>query len=76
MRHKLGYVEAKKRLSRAVYMFSIGSNDYISPFLTNSSILDSYSESEYVEMVVGNLTSVIKVSINPTFSYFNNYLIG
>ncbi|XP_034695566.1 GDSL esterase/lipase 5 [Vitis riparia] len=60
LRHKLGNFEAKMRLSRAVYLFSIGSNDYMSPFLTNSTILDSYSESEYVGMVIGNLTTVIK----------------
>jgi hypothetical protein len=45
-----------------VYLFSIGTNDYMSPFLTNSTILNSYSKSEYVGIVIGNLTSVIKVS--------------
>lgn len=73
LRHKLGNFEAKMRLSRAVYLFSIGSNDYMSPFLTNSTILDSYSESEYVGMVIGNLTTVIKVSITPIFSFFNKH---
>ncbi|XP_021819944.1 GDSL esterase/lipase 5-like [Prunus avium] len=59
-RHKLGDVEAKVTLSRAVYLFSIGTNDYISPFLTNSPILKSYSQSQYIGMVIGNLTSVIR----------------
>ncbi|TQE08706.1 hypothetical protein C1H46_005690 [Malus baccata] len=59
-RHKLGDVEAKVTLSRGVYLFNIGTNDYISPFLTNSPMLKSYSRSRYVEMVVGNLTSVIQ----------------
>uniref|UniRef100_A0A5B7CAH1 GDSL esterase/lipase 5-like n=1 Tax=Davidia involucrata TaxID=16924 RepID=A0A5B7CAH1_DAVIN len=60
LREKLGDVEAKMTLSRAVYLFSIGSNDYMSPFLTNSTILDSYNKSEYVGMVIGNLTILIK----------------
>ena len=62
LRQKLGNDEAKMTISRAVYLFSIGSNDYMSPFLTNSSILHNYSDSTYVGMVIGNLTTVIKVS--------------
>ncbi|KAK2970018.1 hypothetical protein RJ640_008358, partial [Escallonia rubra] len=57
---KLGDKEAKKLLSDAVYLFSIGSNDYLRPFLTNSTVLDSYSKEDYVEMVIGNLTTAIK----------------
>nr|ACU24600.1 unknown [Glycine max] len=60
LRHKLGSSEAKLLLSSAVYMFSIGSNDYLSPFLTHSDVLNSYSHSEYVGMVVANMTSIIK----------------
>ncbi|RDX84131.1 GDSL esterase/lipase 5 [Mucuna pruriens] len=60
LRHKLGSSEAKLLLSSAVYMFSIGSNDYLSPFLTHSDVLNSYSHSAYVGMVVGNFTSIIK----------------
>ncbi|KAK7259076.1 hypothetical protein RIF29_24672 [Crotalaria pallida] len=55
---------AKKLLSSAVYMFSIGTNDYLSPFLTDSDVLNSSSHSEYVAMVVGNLTSIIKQIYN------------
>lgn len=63
LRHKLGNDdEAKMTISKAVYLFSIGSNDYMSPFLTNSTILKSYTDSKYVGMVIGNLTTVIKVS--------------
>ncbi|KAK7275518.1 hypothetical protein RIF29_16637 [Crotalaria pallida] len=61
---QLGSDDAKKLLSRAVYMFSIGTNDYLSPFLTHSNVLNSSSHSEYVAMVVGNLTSVIKQIYN------------
>ncbi|KAL3511573.1 hypothetical protein ACH5RR_024290 [Cinchona calisaya] len=64
LRHKLGNVESKRVLSRAVYLFSIGTNDYISPFLiTNSTIMlasSSRSRSQYVDMVIGNLTTVVK----------------
>ena len=62
LRHKLGNDEAKMTISKAVYLLGIGSNDYMSPFLTNSTILKSYTNSKYVGMVIGNLTTVIKVS--------------
>ncbi|KAK2970481.1 hypothetical protein RJ640_023664 [Escallonia rubra] len=52
--HKLGDEEAMQLLSRAVYFFSIGGNDYGS--LANY----SGSRDEIVEMVIGNLTVVIK----------------
>ncbi|XP_019156890.1 PREDICTED: GDSL esterase/lipase 1-like [Ipomoea nil] len=57
---KLGDKESKTLISNAVYMFSIGNNDYTIIFSTNSSILNSYTRQEYVEMVIGNLTNVIK----------------
>lgn len=60
LRHKLGSSDSKTLLSNAVYMFSIGSNDYLSPFLTNSDVLKYYSHKEYVAMVIGNFTSTIK----------------
>ncbi|QCE02339.1 zeta-carotene desaturase [Vigna unguiculata] len=60
LRQKLGSSEAKLLLSNGVYMFSIGSNDYLSPFLTDSDVLKSYSHSEYVAMVLRNMTSIIK----------------
>nr|TKS10274.1 GDSL esterase/lipase 1-like [Populus alba] len=60
LRQKLGTSEVKTLLSKAVYMFSIGSNDYLVPFITNSTLLQSYSKKEYVKMVIGNITSVIQ----------------
>nr|TKR90409.1 hypothetical protein D5086_0000233650 [Populus alba] len=60
LRQKLGASEVKTLLSKAVYMFSIGSNDYLVPFITNSTVLQSYSKKEYVKMVIGNITSVIQ----------------
>ncbi|XVE88566.1 hypothetical protein DITRI_Ditri19aG0079500 [Diplodiscus trichospermus] len=59
-RQKLGDAKAKAFFSKAVYLIHIGANDYISPFTTNSSVLQSYSKEEYVGMVIGNLTETIK----------------
>ncbi|KAG5563169.1 hypothetical protein RHGRI_005803 [Rhododendron griersonianum] len=56
----MGETEAKKILSTAVYLFSIGNNDYLSPFWTNSSFFQLYSPEDYAKMVIGNITDVIK----------------
>ncbi|KAL6140610.1 hypothetical protein ACLB2K_058908 [Fragaria x ananassa] len=84
---KLGDEEVKALLSRAVYLFSIGSNDYVSPFETNSSTLRSYSPEEYVGVVIRNITGVIRsISKSPgksrertrgiqySFSEFHDFL--
>jgi hypothetical protein len=63
LKRKLGEAQTKKLLSRAVYLFSIGTNDYVAPFTANSGLLLSYSHEEYVDMVIGNFTTVIKVII-------------
>lgn len=60
IREKHGVAEVKTLLSKAVYIFSIGSNDYFVPFATNSTVLQSYSQEEYVKMVIGNITAVIQ----------------
>ncbi|GMN36773.1 hypothetical protein TIFTF001_006288 [Ficus carica] len=60
LRHKVGSVGAEVTLSKAVYLFSIGTNDYMSIFLTNSTVLTTFSHSQYVHMVIGNLTAVLK----------------
>ncbi|XP_028783591.1 GDSL esterase/lipase 1-like [Neltuma alba] len=59
LRKKLGDAEARKLFSRAVYLVNIGSNDYIFPLALNSSIIKLHPQ-QYVRMVIGNLTSVIK----------------
>ena len=61
LRQKIGEKEAKEMLFKAVYLFSVGNNDYNILFSTNSSVLQSYSREEYVNMVIGNLATVIKV---------------
>lgn len=64
MRHKLGDGEAYTLISRAVYLISTGTNDYYAPLTKNFSLVQ---DEEYVGMVIGNLTNVIKV-ICTTFS--------
>ncbi|XP_009778778.1 GDSL lipase-like [Nicotiana sylvestris] len=58
LKKKVGETESKQILSSAVYIFSIGNNDYLAPLLTNSTI--PYPEREYLQMIMGNLTSVLK----------------
>ncbi|XP_050232248.1 GDSL esterase/lipase 1-like isoform X1 [Mercurialis annua] len=60
LRKKLGDTRAKKLLSKAIYLFNIGLNDYTAPPQTNSTILHHYTNQQYVEIVIGNLTTVIK----------------
>ncbi|XP_076915306.1 GDSL esterase/lipase 5-like [Bidens hawaiensis] len=57
-----GDAKATNTLSKAVYMFSIGSNDYMSPYLiTNSTHFNSSnSNSQLVQIIVGNITIAIK----------------
>ncbi|KAK3000985.1 hypothetical protein RJ639_022165, partial [Escallonia herrerae] len=55
--HKLGAEEALQLLSKAVYLSSIGINDYVRLISVNSS---SSHKHEFVNMVIGNLTVVIK----------------
>ncbi|KAL0009719.1 hypothetical protein SO802_004827 [Lithocarpus litseifolius] len=58
LKQKLGDVEAKKVLMRAVYLFSIGGNDYFSFYSENPNASQSYRR-QYVGMVIGNLTVVL-----------------
>ena len=82
LRRKLGVGEAKELISSAVYLFSVGGNDYLSPFTFNSSFYDKYSKKEYVGMVLGNFTQVLEVikknfffgdHLNSDFSYANGF---
>ncbi|XAR49852.1 hypothetical protein NMG60_11004010 [Bertholletia excelsa] len=59
LRVKLGKVESKKLLMRAVYLFSIGGNDYFSLSSNYPNTTLSYQR-EYVGMVIGNITDVLK----------------
>ncbi|PRQ22674.1 putative SGNH hydrolase-type esterase domain-containing protein [Rosa chinensis] len=68
LRHKLGYAQAKTLLSSALYIFSIGSNDYFAPLRFNISKEFSYSQEEFTGMVIGNLTHVVKVCCGSKWS--------
>ncbi|KAL4628249.1 hypothetical protein ACB092_05G223600, partial [Castanea dentata] len=57
---ELGDAEAKELLFRAVYIINVGSSDYAVPFSRNSSIFQSYTPEEYIDMVISNLTFVIE----------------
>lgn len=59
VRKKLGDSRAYSLFSNSVYMFSIGGNDYIVPF-EGSTVLEKYTETEYVNMVLGNATAVLE----------------
>ncbi|KAJ4717684.1 GDSL esterase/lipase [Melia azedarach] len=58
LKQKLGIAGAKTLLSKSVYLFSVGGNDYFTLFTANSSKIQS--KNEYVGMVIGNLTTSIK----------------
>jgi len=62
LRSTLGEAQGKRVISRAVYLFHIGVNDYQYPFSTNSSVFQSNPHETYVDFVVGNTTAVIKVN--------------
>ncbi|CAA0406669.1 unnamed protein product [Arabidopsis thaliana] len=64
LRSKLGDAEGKRVISRAVYLFHIGLNDYQYPFTSNSSLFQSISKEKYVDYVVGNMTDVFKEVYN------------
>lgn len=58
---KLGKKEAKKLISRSVYLISLGGNDYFAPYFRNTTNFQSYTLEEYAGMVVGNITYYIRV---------------
>ncbi|XLS80748.1 hypothetical protein HN51_046579, partial [Arachis hypogaea] len=63
LKQKLRDEEARTLLiSKAIYLFSIGTNDYLVPFIPNiySIILQKYPPQVHVDMILGNLTIVIK----------------
>ncbi|KAK9052075.1 hypothetical protein SSX86_028703 [Deinandra increscens subsp. villosa] len=67
LKKRYGNREASNRLSKAVYLFSIGTNDYISPYLIISNSTTHHSnfnshrhQQQLVQVVIGNLTASIK----------------
>ncbi|XP_056170074.1 GDSL esterase/lipase 2-like isoform X2 [Syzygium oleosum] len=58
LRKEMGSEKAKRIIKEGVYLISIGTNDY-SLFL-NPALFRSISMEEYVGMVIGNITTVLK----------------
>jgi len=59
LRQQLGNAETTALLAKAVYLINIGINDYEISLSENSS--NTRTAEKHAEMVVGNITSVIKV---------------
>ncbi|QCE02340.1 zeta-carotene desaturase [Vigna unguiculata] len=67
LRQKHGEDRAKKLFSTAVYIFSVGGNDYASPFYTNpinATVVLPYPPQNFVDFVTHNITTVIKEIYN------------
>ncbi|KAJ9179461.1 hypothetical protein P3X46_011248 [Hevea brasiliensis] len=61
LRQQLSDAETyNKLISKALHLFSVGGNDYVVYVTSNSTVFKSFSKEEYVGIVIGNLTSVIK----------------
>ncbi|KAM6601762.1 hypothetical protein CsatA_021371 [Cannabis sativa] len=56
----LGPAKAKKLISAAVYLFSVGVNDYSDRFKADSTVSDDKFNNEYARMVLGNVTQVLQ----------------
>ncbi|RYR24401.1 hypothetical protein Ahy_B02g057897 [Arachis hypogaea] len=78
LKQKLRDEEARTLLiSKAIYLFSIGTNDYLVPFIPNiySIILQKYPPQVHVDMILGNLTIVIKKG-GRKFGFLNLFPLG
>ncbi|KAL3511574.1 hypothetical protein ACH5RR_024291 [Cinchona calisaya] len=56
LRLDIGEKGANGLVSNAVYLFSIGTNDCVTP----SSVFNSYAPEDYASMVIGNISAVFK----------------
>lgn len=61
LRKNLGDDEAEWVVSNAVYLLNFGSNEYTNIDLVNEALYLSCTQDQYVGMVVGNITNLIKV---------------
>ncbi|KAL3723520.1 hypothetical protein ACJRO7_035665, partial [Eucalyptus globulus] len=57
---EMGSERAKKIIKEGVYLISIGSSEYALPFFSNPTLFQSISMEDYVGMVIGNITTVLK----------------
>ena len=70
LRLMVGKRAARRVVKKAVYMIRIGSNDYLNPLINNPSMFKSHAPQDFVAMVVGNITSVLKVIVRFSLSLF------
>ncbi|RDX62262.1 GDSL esterase/lipase 1 [Mucuna pruriens] len=61
---RLGHAKAEEMLSKSVYLFSVGSNDYGTLLDTKTGTLLPVDHQEFVDTVIGNLTDVIREIYN------------
>ena len=61
---KLGEAEAEKVISEAVYLISIGSNDYMGGYLGNPKMQEKYDPEHFIGLVIENLSQAIQVSLS------------
>ncbi|XP_065865503.1 GDSL esterase/lipase 1-like [Euphorbia lathyris] len=60
LKQRLGSNATSTLLSNAIFLFSIGINDYSRRFSTNSSFIPFYSKQDYVKMVIHNVSAVLQ----------------
>ncbi|KAK6911810.1 GDSL lipase/esterase [Dillenia turbinata] len=59
LRQKLGNSKTKETLGRAIYLFSIGGNDFFDYYTKHPNSTQAQHK-QFVEMVIGNLTMVLE----------------
>ncbi|KAH7656464.1 GDSL lipase/esterase protein, partial [Dioscorea alata] len=60
LQEELGETEVKALISKAVYLISIGTNDYLHGYTFNPNMQETFSVEDYVGMVTGNLSQAIQ----------------
>ncbi|KAK7294509.1 hypothetical protein RJT34_17398 [Clitoria ternatea] len=63
-RQRLGVAEAEELVSKSVYLFSVGANDYGAILDLNTGLLPPGDHKNYVDNVIGNITEAIKEIYN------------
>ena len=69
LKQQVGEAQAKKLLSDGVYLFNIAGNDYVTLLQKNVKKLplSNFKKYRHLTMIIGNLTTHIKVRISPFF---------
>lgn len=62
LQEQLGDEEAKKLLGSAVYLISMGGNDYFTFYAEYQENATEALQQEFIGIVIGNLTTVLQVN--------------